>query len=255
MPHVPVASRADSLLDHRPKWNQHVPTMRPPFFVIENKAKHRRCCACVVIRHKRMSVADIVGRSNKLKNKSKSCEGAFSPNDPRSCDNGFAIMSRFLPSLDAHPPHQTMSSFISSVTSSSIGSNKYDESQCCGGAVGKNHIDNQSIPPETHISMLQRPGNLRNPFPPGPLFPYHPCVPFSYSSSYPNRRAMAWERPHVGLRAGGTGSYYHIGCSRSNRLIVDEISQNRTGYFPVVANRFQTDPMRFNITAPGEFEH
>ena len=49
-------------VDKKPHWNQHVPKYRPSVFVL-SKGEPPRCSACVIIRRRKLSVLDIVGKS------------------------------------------------------------------------------------------------------------------------------------------------------------------------------------------------
>ena len=236
MPNVPLILRPDNCIDSRPKWNQHVPAMRPPFFVLQGVEKHRRCCACVVIRHKRLSVADIVGKSNKSKRgfkmrmdsdlPSKHSHHAYKGN----CD----VMSRFLPTLDARAVPPATSSSLSSIEETfrqitSASNSSYQASnreafnqwtrenfrQRLGETTRESTVNRD---PSSHMfpfrgtcsflvdDMLQSPGNIRD-----SGFIQHsrnsnpPCFPSDlYSSSFnssfilhPHWHFRDWIRPQV----------------------------------------------------------
>ena len=51
----------------RPQWNQYVPKFRPSIYVLTKQGEPPRCSACIVIRHRKMSVLDIVGKSFAVK--------------------------------------------------------------------------------------------------------------------------------------------------------------------------------------------
>ena len=50
-------------VDAKPHWNQHIPKHRPSLLVLGKQGEPPRCSACVVIRHRKPSVKDIVGKS------------------------------------------------------------------------------------------------------------------------------------------------------------------------------------------------
>ena len=123
--------------DFKPKWNQYIPQHCPPFLVLKTDGSSHRCGACVVIRNRRLSVADIVGKACKAKSTVKISENNIvrrglrtesRPSLQQRChyrqqkwrrkEKNYRMVRKLRSKIEKDPPTQDSSAYPS--TSSSI---------------------------------------------------------------------------------------------------------------------------------------